>query len=70
MMNFVGSPVHVTYSRLQSRLVGKNVQMFCICVLISDATAVAVFFLMEVVYLGGRWIYNLEIPCSIPPHCH
>ena len=73
MMNYVDSPVHVTYSRLQSNLVGKNVYMFCICVLISDATAVAVFFLMEVVYsLGGRWIYmyNPETPCSIPPHCH
>lgn len=41
-----------------------------LCVLISDATTVAIFFLMEVGYVDGRWIYNSEIPCSIPPSYH
>ena len=70
MMNFVGSPVHVTFLDCKSFSREECADVLHLCVLISDATAVAVFFLMEVVHLGGRWIHNLETPCSIPPPCH
>ena len=70
MITFVGSPVDVTFLDCKSFGREECADILQLCVLISDAAAVAVFFLMELVYLGGRWIYNTEIPCSIPPPCH